>query len=225
MLKLIIFDWDDVFTLGSKEGYIKCLHEAVTRVGVKLDPQEEHSRILATWSQPHELELKNLLREHPELVEAACRIYEEIFFGDAFVSALTYVDGSNELLNRLKNKYTLAISTGAHPTVLRKRVMPKFGVPDVFSEIMFGYELDDPDKNKPHPYMLETILERTGYLPQEAIFVGDAKTDVMMARNAGIEPVVVLTGHLSRPEAEELAVDHIIQDVSELESALKHLPE
>ena len=220
MLKLIIFDWDDVFTLGSKEGYIHCLHEAITRVGVTLDPEEEHARILATWSQPHDIELKNLLREYPDRVEEACRIYEEIFFGDAFVSSLTYVKGANELLNRLKINYTLAISTGAHPTVLQKRIMPKFKVPDVFTEIMFGYEIDDPEKNKPHPYMLETIMERTGCKPEESIFVGDAKNDVMMARNAGVEPIVVLTGHLSRQQAEELAVNHIIEDVTRLETVL-----
>lgn len=130
------------------------------------------------------------------------------------------MEGANELLNHLKGRYKLAIATGAHPAVLRERVMPKFHVPDVFDQIMFGYELDDPGKNKPHPYMLETILKNTGCIPSEAVFVGDAKNDVLMARSAGVEPIVVLTGHLSRPQAEELNVKHIIADVTLLGSEL-----
>lgn len=223
MIKLIIFDWDDVFTLGSKEGYIKCLHDTLTDLGIRLDPNVEHERIQQTWSQPHELELANLLSERPDLVEKACEVYEQKFFGDAFVSALSSVEGANELLKRLKGHYKLAVATGAHPAILRERVMPKFQVPDVFDQIMFGYELDDSSKNKPHPYMLETILKNTGCSPAEAIFVGDAKNDVVMARNAGVEPVVVLTGHLNRQQAEELGIKHIIGDVTKLEPVLEKL--
>src|SRR4051812_39507864 len=91
--KLLIFDWDDVFTLGSKEGYIQCLHETLVDLNVELEPSEEHRRILQTWSQPHREELSNLLREHPELVDEACQLYEEKFFGDTFVEALSYVAG------------------------------------------------------------------------------------------------------------------------------------
>jgi len=221
MTKLIVFDWDDVFTLGSKEGYIRCLHETLAALGVQLDAAEEHRRILSTWSQPHRAELQNLLREHPQLVNAACEIYEDKFFGDTFVDSLRYVEGANELLLRLKDKYKLAIATGAHPVVLRERVMPRFNVPDVFDQIISGYDIDDPRKQKPHPYMLEEILSAQHVASDEAILVGDAKSDVQMARNAKVEPVVVLTGHLSKCEAEQLAVKHVIDTVAELEAVLQ----
>jgi phosphoglycolate phosphatase-like HAD superfamily hydrolase len=223
MIKLIIFDWDDVFSLGSKEGYIKCLHDAVEAVGVTLDPEEEHARIQETWSQPHELELANLLREHPELVKGACKLYEDSFFNGGFVAPLSYVMGANELLKDLRKGYKLAISTGAHPKILREQVFPKFSVPGVFSEIMFGYELDDPEKNKPHPHMLEIIMQRLDCKPAETIYVGDARNDVLMARGAGVEPVVVLTGHLSDAQAKELDVKYIISDVTKLLSILEKL--
>ncbi len=223
MIKLIIFDWDDVFTLGSKEGYIKCLHETLISLGVQLDPEEEHQRIISTWSQPHRAELKNLLRERPELLDKACDIYEEKFFGSSFVEALTYVEGANELLVRLKKQYKLAVATGAHPVVLRERVMPRFNVPDVFNQIISGYDIDDVEKQKPHPHMVEKIMGEQGVAPSETVLVGDAKSDVQMARNGKIEPIVALTGHLSRREAEELEVKHIIEDVTKLESVLQKL--
>lgn len=42
-------------------------------------------------------------------------------------------------------------------------------------------------------------------------------------RAAGIEPIVVLTGHLDRQEAKQLNVRHIVKDVTEIEAILNYL--
>ncbi|HVF69942.1 MAG TPA: HAD family hydrolase [Xanthomonadales bacterium] len=220
MIKLIVFDWDDVFTLGSKEGYFKCYHEALKGVGVHLEPEEEKKRILAKWSKPHKEELKELLKEHPELVNKACKIYEEKFFSGIYVDHLSLVEGSRELLERLSKKYILAIATGANPHVLKDEVFPKFSIPDVFSQILYTYNIDDPEMHKPHPYMLTKIMNKQKAHQRETIFVGDAKTDVQMAQAANVTPVVVLTGHLNKKEAEELGVKYVIGDVTQIEKVL-----
>jgi phosphoglycolate phosphatase-like HAD superfamily hydrolase len=223
MIKLIIFDWDDVFTLGSKEGYVGCLHQTLVRLGIHVDPEEEHQRILAAWSKPHREELRSLLKEHPELLDRACDIYEDLFFGGEFVKNLTLVEGSRELLERLHKKYILAVATGAHPKVLKEEVFTKFNIPNVFAQIMFTYEIDDAEHHKPHPYMVNTILQDQNDKSGEAVFVGDAGNDVAMAQSAHVKPIVVLTGHLNRKQAEELGVKYIIDDVSKLEDVLKEL--
>src|SRR6266704_609902 len=223
MIKLIIFDWDDVFTLGAKEAYVHCLHQTLVNLNVHLDPEEEQRRIQQTWSKPHREELKNLLREHPQLVDKACEVYEGLFFNGAFVQSLTLVAGSNELLKKLKETYILAVATGAHPKVLKDEVFPRFEIPDVFSDIVFTYEIADPEHHKPHPYMLKKIMKTQGVTPEETIFVGDARNDVVMAQNAHVTPVVALTGHLNRKEAAELGVKYIIEDVTKLDSVLQML--
>lgn len=214
--KLLIFDWDDVFTLGSKEGYHACLRAAVSGVGVTLDPEIEQQRISENWGKPHPEELKALLREHPHLVPEAIRIYEKTFFEGGFVRHLTYLTGSNQLLNRLAKDYTLALATGAHPEILFDQIMPKFNVPDVFSKVISTYELDDPEKSKPHPYMVNQIMAELGFEPDETWFIGDAESDVLSAQAANVEPVVVLTGRLDRKAAKELNVTKIIDDVTKL---------
>jgi phosphoglycolate phosphatase-like HAD superfamily hydrolase len=45
-----------------------------------------------------------------------------------------------------------------------------------------------------------------------------------MAQNAEVEPVVVLTGHLSQAEAAQLGVRHIIADITRLEGILQNPP-
>jgi phosphoglycolate phosphatase-like HAD superfamily hydrolase len=223
MIKLIIFDWDDVFTLGSKEGYVKCLHDTLRETGVNVTREDMLAAILPIWSNPHEDQIALFVHDQPQLLADACRIYEEKFFGDTFVDSLSFVPGANDLLKRLHGKYVLAVATGAHPTLLHERIMPKFGVPDVFAQIVSGYDIDDVEKQKPHPHMLEKIMAEQGVLSSETIMVGDAKTDVQMARSAGVVPVVVLTGHLSRSEAEELDVLYIAPSVADLEPILKKL--
>ena len=220
MIKLIIFDWDDVFTLGAKEGYFACYHEALTSVGAHLPAEVEKQRILDTWSKPYPIQLSELLKEHPDLVEKACRSWESSYWGDVFVNSLREVAGANELLVRLKQTYTLAIATGNFPKMLKERIFPHFHIPDVFAQIVSSWDNPDTAKSKPHPYMLETIMDRQQVSPDETIYVGDAKTDVEMAQNARVTPVVVLSGNLNREEALALDVSYIIDDVTSVETIL-----
>lgn len=98
--------------------------------------------------------------------------------------------------------------------------MPKFNIPHVFKEIVSVYTLPDPKYAKPHPKSAELILTKLGYSAEQAVVIGDAANDVKMAQAAGIQPVVVLTGHLTRHQAEELGVEDIIENVLNIESAL-----
>lgn len=223
MIKLIIFDWDDVFTLGSTDGYYTCYREALRGVGVDLGVQEEDERIKAKWGSGHRAQLQDLLREHPKLVDKAVELYERSFFGDTFVDCLTVVPGSQQFVSELANKYKLTVATGGHPDILKKRVLPKFNFPDVFSQIVTIYDIDDISHAKPHPCMVNKILQTQGISAAEAVMVGDAMNDVLMARAAGVEPIVVLTGHLNRQQAEELGVRFVIDDVTQLEDVLAKL--
>jgi len=222
MTKLIIFDWDDVITLRSKEGYFKCYHEALDAVGIHLSPEEELTRIIAKWGKHHREELKELLKENLGLVNKACEVYEQKFFGDTFINELKILDGTQELLKRLSKKYILAISTGQHPKMF-PRIEKKFSIPGVFSQIIFAYDICDPEKQKPNPYSLLKIMKNQKAKPEETVFIGDARTDMIMAQNAGVTPIAVLTGQMSKSEAEKLGVKYIIKDVRDLEKVLEKI--
>lgn len=223
MIKLIIFDWDDVITRGSKEGYFACYHKAINGVGVFLSPEAEHKRILAKWGKSFRETIKVLLQEHLELVDKACEIYDKEYWSGTFVNALKEQPGTNEILEHLSKKYSLAVATGNRRKMIEEQMMPHFNIPHVFTQIITSHDIDDQEKTKPHPYMLEKIMKDQGVTPDETIFVGDAKTDVQMAYAANVIPVVVLSGHLSREEAEELGVKYIIPDVTHLETVIGKL--
>lgn len=219
--KLIIFDWDDVITLGAKEGYFACYDHALESVNIHLPLDIKTERILKKWGKNHVEELKELLQEHPELVETAVKAYEEAFFGDVFVNSLRINSGTIEAITKLSLNHKLAVATGGHPKVLKEHIFPRFDIPKVFDVIISAYEISDPTKTKPDPYMLNTIMEKLEISRNETIYVGDAENDVIMARNAQVTPVVVLTGHLNKEKALSLNVDYIIDRVSNLEEILQ----
>ncbi len=220
MIKLIIFDWDDVFTQNSIKGYYKCYHKAIEGVGAALTSEEEERRIKEKWGAGHEAQLKYLLKEHPELVPKAVQIYQDNFFGDTFVDCLTVIPGAHNFLVNIAKRYALAIATGTHPKVLKERLIPKFKIPNVFVEIATIYDIDDIAHAKPHPFMAQKIMRTAGVKPEDTVLVGDAANDMQMAWNAGVEPIAVLTGHLTRQQAEKLGVKHIIEKVTMLEAEL-----
>lgn len=223
MIKLIVFDWDDVFVKGAKEGYFACYHKALEDVGVSLSPEVERERIMAKWGKSFRAELEELLKDNSELLDAACDAFEKEFWGNVFVDALTIHEGVADLLLRLKKSCTLAVASGNHPKMLKERIIPHFHFPDVFSQIVTSPDIEDQEKTKPHPYMLKLIMKTQNVLPSETVFVGDARSDVQMAQNAGVTPIVVLSGHLNRSEAEELGVQYIIDDVTKIEPILEKL--
>ncbi|MBI2990145.1 MAG: HAD family hydrolase [Candidatus Magasanikbacteria bacterium] len=223
MITTIIFDWDDVITLGSKEGYFACYHKALEGVGVVLPPGEEQKRILAKWGETHRDELGELLREQPQLLDRASEIYEKELFGDTYVDELFILDGTAEVLKTLSLSYKLGVATGIHPGMLYKRVIPRFHIPDVFSEVLSSYDIPDPSKRKPDPYTALALMRRLGSKPEETVVVGDAKNDVLMAERSGCVPVVVLTGHLNKKQAEELGVRYIIPDLRSMPDILSYM--
>lgn len=223
MIKLIIFDWDDVFTHGATEGYFACYHMALERIGIHIDPEEEKRRIKAKWGSTIHEEFAELLKENPTLIDKGVKEFNKLMIGDTFVNHLRIIDGSQELVKRLSKKYLLAIASGVNPHLLKDRIFSKFSIPNAFKEIITVYELDDPSHAKPHPYMLQEIMRRLNVLPNETVFVGDAKGDMMMAKTAGVTPIAVLTGHMREGDARELDIKHIVNNVTEIEQILELL--
>ncbi len=220
MLRLIIFDWDDVITLGSKEGYYQCYRKTLKEFGIVLPEDELHRRIQKKWGQPFREELKELLLEHPGFLDKAVEIFrQKKFWSNTFVNCLYGVKGANETLIKLSKKYKLAVATGNQLQMLQEKIIPKFKVPNVFAQIITSHDIP-PEKTKPDPYMLEIIMNKQNVNPNECVYVGDAENDVQMARNAGVEPIVVLTGHLNKEKARELRVSKIIPDITYLEKIL-----
>ncbi|MBI2074516.1 MAG: HAD family hydrolase [Candidatus Levybacteria bacterium] len=219
MVKLVIFDFDGVIITGSNEGYFRCYHKTLETVGVSLDPSEERKRILQIWGKGYKYQLQLLLKEHPEILPKAVKIYEKYYWSPLFSINIKLIKGAKGVLTRLSKLYTLVIGAGMR----RKRLeilTKQFKLEKYFKIIISNSDIENPDNKKPSPYMLNMIVDRYRVHKNEAIYVTDAKSDVEMALKAGITPVIVLTGHLSKDEAKKLKIKYIIPDIAHLPKLL-----
>lgn len=95
--------------------------------------------------------------------------------------------------------YLLAVATGKARRGL-DRVLRDTGTAHLFCATRCA----DEAFSKPHPRMLEDILERTGIEADRAVMVGDTTYDIQMARHAGMDGLAVTYG----VHARELLMAH-----------------
>jgi len=216
MLKLIIFDWDDCLTKGSSEGYYACYGEAIVKAGFQKTEDEVKEKVRELWGRPHREVIASIIGADKVFLDAVSGEYEKLIFSDTFSNHLILIPGAREKLDELRNTYQLAIATGMDGVLFREHILPRFDMQNLFSCIVSSSELPDPSRGKPYPDMLLKILDSLNIKPEEAVMIGDAKGDVLMAQAAGVRPIVVLTGQLSKEEAESIGVTDVIPDVTAL---------
>ena len=125
-------------------------------------------------------------------------------------------DGINEMLTNIKK-------AGFKTAIVTNKV--DYAAQDLCKR-MFGENIDlvvgsvDNRPNKPAPdgafYAIETLKSDK----ENTIFVGDADTDILTAKNAGLVSVGVLWGFRDREIIEEKGAEYIVETVNDLEKLL-----
>jgi pyrophosphatase PpaX len=95
--------------------------------------------------------------------------------------------------------HALALVT-SKTEVLARRGLDRVGLTEYFDEII---GCDSCPRHKPHPEPVLTALDRLGFQPDEAAFVGDSVHDVEAGNAAGVLTIAALWGPFTR---EQLAV-------------------
>ncbi len=85
--------------------------------------------------------------------------------------------------------YLLAVATGKGRSGLNM-VLQDTGLNDYFHTTRCA----DETFSKPHPEMLEQILDELGVFPEDALMIGDTEYDLQMAANAGVASLGVTYG-------------------------------
>lgn len=107
--------------------------------------------------------------------------------------------------------YRLAVCTNK-PERLARLLLERLDVADRFAAICGRGTFP---MHKPDPRMLTLTIEAAGGDPRRAVMVGDSRTDVDTAKNAGAPVVAVDFGYTDVPVA-ELAPDRVISHFDEL---------
>ena len=153
--------------------------------------------------------------ENPNAEE--CIAYFRANYNDKSNKKTKPYDGIIELLDRLKEKgiYTAVVTNKPHHAAT------------AICEGFFGNKLDmvigdrEGVRRKPYPDSVFEVMEKLG--AKEAVYVGDADTDIEVAKNAGLPSVSVTWGFRDREFLVDHGADLLVDDASELARELAKL--
>jgi phosphoglycolate phosphatase len=183
---LIVFDWDGTL-MDSEAKIVRCMQAAAVDVGIP-DPgvnairdiiglglKEAMQVLFPEYTSAHQGELVERYRQH---------------FLELDHTGMPLFPGVTQGLAQLTEQgYLLAIATGKARRGLN-RVLDETGMRHLFTSSRCA----DEAFSKPHPKMLEDILDETGVDAGRALMVGDTVYDMEMARNAKVAGLAVSYG-------------------------------
>ncbi len=216
MIKLVMFDFDGVL-VDSNQAWADIYDKAAKATG--FEKGVAYDDIKSHYGKPY---LEVLRAAYPEMTEdpaAMERMYSnfvDLSASDDFSSSFKAIKGLKRALRGMKKKFKLAVGSGNTKRMLN-RFLSRFGLDEYFDLVVSG---DEVRRGKPNPDMLIKAMRHFDVEPKEAVYVGDAKSDIVAAKKAGMRSVAVLTGALTREEAEMLGPDYIVEDATKVPEVL-----
>jgi phosphoglycolate phosphatase len=205
--ELIVFDWDG--TLLDSAGMIADSVQAAARdLGLE-PPSDERARHIIGLGLEDALRhaLPDLPEAHyPELVER----YRHHYLSRDH-ELLLFV-GADELIRQLAaSGFRLGVATGKSRRGL-DRALTSSGLGDYFHATRCA----DECHSKPHPQMIEELMEELAVQPARTLMIGDTTHDLLMASNAGVDAVAVSYGAHPRAALEAATPVYCAASVEDL---------
>ena len=209
---LIVFDWDG--TLCDSVLRIVLAMQAAARDCGVLVPRDDEVRHIIGLGLPQAMEVlfPDVPDRHLELAKAYSRHFSE----SQVLPDVSLFAGIAELLVELKDEgATLAVATGKSRRGLN-RVLSELDMGALFAHTRCA----DETRSKPHPLMLQELLDEAWVPVDQAVMVGDSVYDLAMAEQVGMASVGVTYGVHSREQLLLHKPLAVVDDVVGLRSAL-----
>lgn len=182
---LVVFDWDGTL-MDSAGAIVRAIMAACADLGVTPPPEERARHVIG-------LGLHDALRHAvPDLAvedypHMADRYRHHYLSSD---HELQLFGGAREMMEWLAaQEVFLGVATGKSRRGL-DRALGYTGLGALFHATRCA----DECFSKPHPAMLEELMEELGVGPERTVMIGDTTHDLQMARNARVAGVAVSFG-------------------------------
>lgn len=214
--KLLIFDWDGTI-MDSVARIVDCLRKA----GEEILGEENRS--------DHELKdviglgLKEALEQlyptaNRKQIDNMSNAYRYQFMEINETSSVLF-DDAEAILDALEQQgYWLAVATGKGRQGL-DQVLDKTGLGRRFHTTRCASETF----SKPHPLMLEEILQQLGINTKDALMIGDTEYDMEMAKNANMDRLGVSYGVHPKERLMKHQPIGCIDSLNQLDAFLKNI--
>ncbi|MEK7186687.1 MAG: HAD family hydrolase [Patescibacteria group bacterium] len=200
MIKAVLFDVDGVL-LDSEESNREFFRRVLGKFGYKAPTKKEYRKafhlnlrdaIIALTNEEDEVKIQKIwdygatLPDYPD-------------------DLLKIPEGMPEVIKKLNREYKLGIVTS--------RI--KAGVEEFFNFTGFRKYFDiaiffgEYSRSKPDPECLLVAVSRLSIKPEEAVYVGDAQTDMIAARDAGVHFILF-------PENPQIKTKFVVKEFKDI---------
>ena len=182
---LIVFDWDGTL-FDSTALIVRAIQAACRDLGAPVPSDEAAAHVIGLGLQDA---LQHAVPDLPvDLYPELGRRYRQHYF--ASHDQVTLFAGVPELLAGLRERnHWLAVATGKNRHGLNEALRIS-GLAGSFDATRTA----DETRSKPHPQMLQELLEEFAVPPERAVMIGDTTHDLLMAQAAGTAGIGVAYG-------------------------------
>jgi phosphoglycolate phosphatase len=182
--RVLVFDWDGTI-IDSASAIAECIQLAAGDVGLEVPTKEQASHVIG-------LGLHDALRYavpqlRPQQMSEFVSRYRYHFLMREDTMGL--FDGIRELIEAQAKARTLGIATGKS----RRGLDRALDAMDLRRHFVASRCADETHP-KPHPAMLNELMQQLDVAPQATLMIGDTSHDLEMARAAGVDAVAVTYG-------------------------------
>ena len=183
---LLVFDWDGTLS-DSLQHIVNSIRYSIKKLGLPEKPEEAIKSIIG-------LELEGALQSLCPGIDALQIKKMASYYRQNYASStpnnISLFPGAAEIIKLLHaNGHELAVATGKSRRGLDKALQ------DSGLDEFFHYSrCADETFSKPHPQMLEDIMDIFDARPERVLMIGDSEHDLQMAKNAGVCSAAVTYG-------------------------------
>ena len=210
---LIVFDWDGTL-LDSTGAIVSAVQASCRDLGIP-EPSDTHA------SHVIGLGLKDALRHSaPDLPEELFPLMIERY-KHHYLSRdheLALFEGAAELIAELHSGgFSLAVATGKSRRGLDRALLHS-GLGKYFSATRCA----DECFSKPHPQMLEELIDELSVTPVRTLMIGDTTHDLQMAINAGVASLAVDYGAHSSEQLVSMNPLACLRSIHQVREWIRH---
>lgn len=204
---LIVWDWDG--TIADSTGLItQALITAAEQAGLPALSSEKARSIIGLGLRESIHALYGDISA--EQAQALATHYNRNYY--ACEQQVMLFDGIAELIARIhKSGCKQAVATGKGRRGLNA-ALEQSGLSKYFAET----RTVDECFSKPHPQMLDSLMDTLVVMPQRCLMIGDSRYDIQMGRNAGVATAAVTYGSQSAEDLMPVQPDVMFEDVNAL---------
>jgi phosphoglycolate phosphatase len=184
--QLLVFDWDGTL-MDSQARIVNCFRAAINDIGKEMRNDDQLSNVIGLGFREALFSLYPDEGDdfHKPLVDR----YRHYFLSADDTPSMLF-DGTLAMLEELNEQgYYLAVATGKGRHGLDIALKE-----NNVARLFHASRCADETRSKPHPQMLDELMDYFGVEAEQSLMIGDTEYDLQMANNAKVHAVGVTYG-------------------------------